>query len=78
VFLNFLLRPEVSAQIVKTYYYPSANESAKQFLEPGFLSDPLIYPARDYLTANSFYAPLSAQGQRLYADIWKRFLEGNP
>ena len=78
VFLNFLLRPEVSAQIVKTYFYPSANETVGKFLEPEILNDPLIYPPRDYLTANSFYAPLSEKGQKLYNDIWKRFLEGNP
>lgn len=78
VFLDFLLRPEVSAQIVKTYHYPSANESVIQFLEPEILNNPLIYPPRDYLTTNSFYAPLSEQGKKLYDGIWNRFLEGNP
>lgn len=78
VFLNFILRPEISAQIVETYRYPSANESAKKFLDPALLNNPLVYPPRDYLVSNSFYIPLSEKAQKLYENIWNRFLEGNP
>ena len=78
VFLNFILRPEISAQIVETYYYPSANEAARMFIDPVVSNDPLVYPQPDYLRANDFYLPLSETGGRLYAQIWASFMEGNP
>jgi spermidine/putrescine transport system substrate-binding protein len=75
-FLNFVLRPEVSAQIVTTYRYPSANEAAKKFLDPAILNNPFIYPTHAVLISNSFYTPLGEKGQKLYKDIWNRFLDG--
>ena len=78
IFINFLLRPEISAQIVEAYNYPTANEAARQFIDPTILNDPVVYPPRDYLTANSFYTPLSEKGQKLYDNIWERFMQGNP
>lgn len=77
LFVNFILRPEISAQIVETYFYPSANDSASRLLSPDILNDPLVYPPVDYLTTNHFYTPLSDKGSKLYKDIWKRFLEGD-
>jgi len=78
VFLNFILRPEISAQIVEAYYYPSANQSARQFTDPAILNDPIVYPPLDYLRANDFYLPLSETGEKLYAEIWERFLAEQP
>jgi spermidine/putrescine-binding protein len=73
LFINFLLRPEISAQIVQTYYYPCANETARQFIDPKLLNNPLVYPPVDYLSESDFYLPLSPEGQKLYDDIWVRF-----
>lgn len=73
VFIDYILRPQVSARIVEALYYPSANELASQWLPPGILNDPIIYPPHDYLTANRFYTPLSTDGKALYEEIWRRF-----
>lgn len=77
MFINFILCPEISAEIVEAYYYPSANEAAGQFIDPGILNDPIVHPPIEYLTANCFYEPLSESGKKLYDDIWKHFLEGD-
>ncbi len=77
VFIDFVLRPEISAEIAETYYYPSANEAAGQFIDPDILNDPIAYPPVEYLTANCFYEPLSENGKKLYDDMWERFLEGD-
>jgi spermidine/putrescine transport system substrate-binding protein len=74
IFLNYILRPQVSARIVKEYYYATANEAAYPFLDPEILDDPVLFPPVEYLTKNDFYAPLSPQGQKLYADVWERFM----
>ena len=73
LFLNFLLRPEISAQIVETYYYPTANEAARPFIDPDILNDPVVYPPVGYLTHNDFYVPLSPEGEKRYHQIWQRF-----
>lgn len=78
MFLNFILRPEISAHIVESYYYPSANEAAREFIDPSILNNPAVYPPLGYLRANDFYLPLSKTGEKLYANIWKRFLAGPP
>lgn len=78
LFLNFVLRPQMSAQVVETYYYPSANQTAHQYIDPEILNDPIVYPPLEYLQANDFYAPLSDQGEELYAEIWERYLKASP
>jgi spermidine/putrescine-binding protein len=74
LFLNYILRPQVSARIVEEYHYATANEAAYAFLDPEILNDPVLFPPVEYLTKNDFYAPLSPQGQKLYADVWERFM----
>ena len=44
LFLNFLLRPDIGAQIVNENHYPLANEAAKPLVDPDMVNDPLIYP----------------------------------
>jgi len=78
VFLNFLLQPEISAEIVNQKYYASANEAASAFIDSQILNDPSIYPAKSVLANADIILPLSAEGQRLYAEIWQRFLDADP
>lgn len=44
LFMNYILRPEVTAEISNYVYYANANESAKRLLKPEVLNDPGIYP----------------------------------
>jgi spermidine/putrescine transport system substrate-binding protein len=74
VFINFLLRPEISAQIVNESYYPIPNDAAQPFIDPDILADPIIYPNASDLKNAEVSLPLSPQGEKLYDDIWKRFM----
>jgi spermidine/putrescine transport system substrate-binding protein len=74
VFLNFLLRPEISARIVNEKNYANANEAARAFIHPATLNDPVIHPTVDDLRAAHVLAPLSPEGEKLYQKIWTRFL----
>jgi spermidine/putrescine transport system substrate-binding protein len=78
LFLNFLLRPEVSAEIANQNYYAPANESAWEFLDPQILNNPANFPDQDALQKAEIILPLSADGQKLYDEIWQRFLEADP
>lgn len=73
VFLNFLLRPEISAMIVNQNYYASANETAREFIEPEIRNDPVIFPPDEDLKKGEVYLPLSPAGEATYQELWDRF-----
>ncbi len=43
LFLDFILEPEINAEIVNGVSYASANVPAKQFIDPAILNDTAIY-----------------------------------
>jgi spermidine/putrescine transport system substrate-binding protein len=75
LFLDFLLRPEISAEIVNQTYYASANESARAYINQEILDSPSIYPDERVLKQAEIILPLSREGQKLYDDIWQQFLD---
>jgi spermidine/putrescine transport system substrate-binding protein len=75
-FLNFLLRPEISARIVNEKKCANANEAAKAFIDPVNLNNPVIYPPLELLRKSGILSPLSPQGERTYVEIWMKFPAG--
>lgn len=78
VFLNFLLRPEVAAEIANQNYYATPNEAAYTFIQPELLADPVIFPPNDAIQHAEIVLPLSPQGQQLHAQTWAAFLAAAP
>lgn len=78
VFINFLLLAENSAQIVNYSRIANANEAALPLIEPGIRNDPVLFPSPDLLRGSHFYATLTPEGEKRYAGIWARFMEGKP
>jgi spermidine/putrescine transport system substrate-binding protein len=74
VFLNFLLRPEISAQIVNENYYATPNEAAYPFIDPEILGDPVVFPPDKDLENAEVFLPRSAEGGALWDEIWERFM----
>lgn len=73
-FINFLLRPEISAEFVNQLWLPSPNEAARPYIKPEVAYNPVIYPPMRSLAQAEFYATPSAEVQRLHDRIWERFL----
>ncbi len=73
-FINFLLRPDIGAQMVNEMWIPSPNEAARPFIKPEILNNPLVYPPPENLGEAEFYATVSAETQKLYDQMWARFL----
>jgi spermidine/putrescine-binding protein len=73
-FLNFVLRPEIGAQIVNETYYPMASEAVNEYVDPELLQNPVIFPPAEALHNAELVLPLSPAGEQLYADIWARLL----
>jgi spermidine/putrescine transport system substrate-binding protein len=72
-FINFVLRPQISAEISEAYYYPSANEAANQFVDADLRADPLVFPTESEIARTTLYLPHSSEAEQLYAELWQRF-----
>ena len=75
-FLNYILRPEVGAQMIAGTGYAAPNDAAVALLSPELLNDPVIFPPRDVLRGAEIILPLSPEGERRYREIWERLSAG--
>jgi spermidine/putrescine-binding protein len=58
LFLNYVLEPEVGAEIVNAVRYASANTPAKKFIKPEIVNNPIIYPGDDVIQRCEFMEDL--------------------
>lgn len=72
-FIDFILRPEISAEITEAYYYPSTNAAAGAFVDPDLSADPLLFPPEEEIDRAVFYLPQPSEVEELYANLWQRF-----
>jgi spermidine/putrescine transport system substrate-binding protein len=77
LFLNFILQPEIAAQIINESYYPMAVDGADQFVNPDILSDPVIFPDSAQILKGEFTQAILPELRGIYDDIWKTFMEGS-
>lgn len=77
-FINFLLRPEITAQIINDKKYAQPNEAALALVKPEIRNNPVVFPDDKELRNGSVILPLSPEGKKLYADIWSRFMTESP
>ena len=77
-FINFLLRPEISAQIVNEKNYPTANDAAIPLVRPEVRNDPVVFPSAEELRQAHFFLPLPIAEKSLYREAWDRFLAAPP
>jgi putrescine transport system substrate-binding protein len=71
-FLNFMLRPDVIAEITNEIYYGNDNIASRYLINPAILGDPTLYPtpaieARLYRAAET-----SAATERIRTRTWTR------
>ena len=69
-FLNYLLRPRVSARIALTMRTPTANAGALAFLPEAVRRNQTLYPSSNALARGEWFEPLPPEGQRLRDRIW--------
>ena len=76
LFINYLLRADVSAKNSSVLHYASSNAAAYPLIDPAVLNDRGIFPSpetRAHLVPN---LPLSAAYTRLLTRMWTRFKSG--
>ena len=72
-FIDFMLRPEVIAELTNSIYFANANQAADALVDPAIKGDPDIYPpqeVREKLFSDQTQ-PLKAQRER--TRIWTSF-----
>lgn len=74
LFLDFLLRPEIAAQIVEFNYYSTPNEGALALLDSEILNNPLIFPPNESMAHAELFLPLDDVTQALWDSEWQRYL----
>ena len=72
-FINYILRPEVAADITNYVWYPNPNIAANEFVEPEIFEDPAIYP--DEATLSKLFADAadSSKKSRLSSKYFNQF-----
>ncbi len=69
-FIDYLLRPEVSAKIVMAVQTATANGAAHALLPPALRDNPVLYPPPGTLARGEWFQPQSAASQRLRDRLW--------
>jgi spermidine/putrescine transport system substrate-binding protein len=69
VFINYLLRPEIGAQITNWVWYGSPNAAAEPYIDEEILGDPAIYPPDDVMQNLEFIRDVG-EATQLYDRIW--------
>ena len=76
IFLNYLMRPEVIADITNNTGYANVNHNATHLVDSAIASDPAIYPDRAILNRLSTTKVLHPKLQRLKSRTWTRIKSG--
>jgi putrescine transport system substrate-binding protein len=71
-FIDFLLRPEVIADITNTVYYPNAVAAALPLVDPEIRADPAVYPSPEDLARLFAQPDHDVAGARAVSRLWAR------
>lgn len=75
-FLNYLLEPQVIADITNHIFYPNANKDAKHYLNNDVINNPAIYPPDEVLIRLFPIKEQSPKLDRLMVRLWTKVLSG--
>jgi spermidine/putrescine transport system substrate-binding protein len=69
MFINYLLRGDVGAQLSEYIYYGSPNEAAQEFLSEDYKTNTIINPPQEVLDRLHFLKPLG-EFDTVYTRLW--------
>lgn len=75
-FLNYILRPEVIAEISNYVAYANGNKASKPMVDDSVLSDPGVYPSDETLDKLFTLAELPQNIERVRTRTWTRIKSG--
>lgn len=75
-FINYLLEPQVMADLTNYLQFPNANSAATPLVDEEYRNDPGIYPDDEMLKKLYAFPDLSAKGQRAMTRSWTKIKSG--
>ena len=76
LFLNYLMRPKVIAEISNYIFYANGNKASEPYVRPEMLADPAIYPPPQNRESLFVKTALEPKLERLRTRLWARFKTG--
>lgn len=75
--INYILRPQVQAEITNKVMFTSPNLAARKFIKPEVLANPIAFPPDDYLAHKAqFYEVRKPDTRRLMTRLFTKFKSG--
>jgi spermidine/putrescine transport system substrate-binding protein len=74
-FINFILRPEISARQTNYSYYAGCNKKAWAFVDKQLLRNPYIYIDRKEINRLELYKILNPEIQRKFNECWAELVK---
>jgi putrescine transport system substrate-binding protein len=75
-FIDFVMRPEITADITNYVFYASANTPAMELIDPEIRNDPAIFPSAEVLAKLFPSVTRDARTDRLMTRLWTRVRTG--
>ena len=75
-FMNFLMQPEIMAEITNAVRFPNGNAAATPFVDKDISSDPSIYPPAEVKKHLYAIAAPDASVQRVITRSWTKIKSG--
>ena len=75
-FINFILEPQVIAEITNEIHYGNDNLAARALVDPQILNDPAVYPPPAVRAHLFLPTEFDAKYQRLRTRVWTRIKTG--
>lgn len=69
-FLDYLLRPDVAAAVVRASQTTTVNAAARRLLPENLRADAALYPSEEVLRRGELFEPLPPEVQRLRDRVW--------
>ena len=74
-FINYLLDPQVSAEILEYNNYASANDSVSDYLPADLINDSIIFPDNETMQFSEIYMPVTNKCNAMQLRIWDEIIE---
>jgi spermidine/putrescine-binding protein len=69
--VDYLLQPEIGAEIANFVRYPTPNAAAKKKLDRALLEDPRVFPSKDVLKRLRFHELLDPETSQMWNEVWQ-------
>lgn len=76
LFLNFMLRADIAAEVALLSHYSTPNLAAQKLLPPEIRNNPMIYPSSDILRRGQFQIDVGEETTALFEKYWEELKMG--